>query len=315
MKASVRKGLLALMGVMFTAIGVAAWREGTASSAGNGVVSLRPPSQVVTLGEKVTIDVAVSNVTNLASWEVKLRYDPDVLTFESYAGRPFLESTGRAVRCLDPFINPAEPGAVLFGCVSSGPNPPGVDGEGVVATVTFATKGTGTTPIEIVKAELAEPLGDSCCGAVSAQEAAVRVVSTQQEESSAAPPATPTPNPRKLTPTPVNATPEPSLVLTPSAGGGSEPPAGTGGVAGAVSGPAGRGAGADASGADDLFRSAAGATAPGERNAPRAGGGSLAKTRGGAVTTVGSGLAIAGSLIVAAVLSRQRQGTIGRLKS
>jgi hypothetical protein len=315
MKVSLRSGLVALMGVTFTAIGVAAWREGTASSAGNGVVSLRPPSQVVTLGEKVTIDVAVSNVTNLASWEVKLRYNPDVLTFESFAGRPFLESTGRAVSCLDPVVNPAEPGTVQLGCVSSSKDPPGVNGEGVVATVTFATKGAGTTAIEILKAELAEPLGDNCCGAVVTQEAAVRVVSSQQEESSAAPPPTPTPNPRKLTPTPVGATPAPSLALTPSAGG-SEPPAGTGGVAGAVASPPGSpGGGANAGGPDDLFRSASGATAPGERNAPRAGEGSLARARAETPVTIGSGLAIAGALMVAATLSRQRQGTTGRLES
>lgn len=316
MNVSLRNGLMALMGVMLTATGVAVWREGTASSAGNGVMSLQPPSQVVTLGEKVTIDVAVSNVTNLATWELKLRYDPDVLTFESYAGRPFLESSGRAVSCLDPFVNPAEPGTAQFGCVSTGLTPPGVEGSGVVATLTFATKGVGTTPIEILKAELANPNGDDCCGAVVTQEAAVRVVASQQEESSTAPPPTPTPNPRKLTPTPVKATPEPSLVLTPGAGGGSEPPAGTGGVAGAVSGPpGGPGAGATGGTANDLFRSASGAAPPGERGSPRAGEGSFARTRDELTQVIGSGLAIAGSLIVAAVLSRQRQGTIGRLKS
>jgi hypothetical protein len=314
MKVSLRDGLVALMGVTFTALGIAAWREGTASSAGNAVVALRPPSQVVAVGEKVTLDVTVANVTNLASWEVKLRYDPKILAFESFVEGPFLASTGRGVSCLDPFI--ADEGAtVLFGCASSAMTPPGPDGSGTVATVTFAAKGAGTTPVEIIKTELALPEGSDCCGPVTAEEAAVRVVASQSEKTGAAPPATPTPNPRKLTPTPVNATPGPSLVLTPGAGGG-EPPAGSGGVAGAVTGPPGDAGGGANRDNGDLFRSAAGATAGGsQRGSPRAGEGSLARTRGELPATVGSGLAIAGALLVAAVISRQRQGTTGRLKS
>ncbi len=312
MTVRLREGLVALMGIVCTAIGVAAWREGTASSAGNGVVSLQPPSQVVARGEKVTLDVAVSNVTNLATWEVKLRYDPNILAFESYVSRPFLESTGRQVTCLDPVVD-ATAGTVQFGCVSSGMTPPGVDGAGTVATVTFATKGTGTTPVELLKAELALPEGSDCCGAVVTQEAAVRVVSSQQEESSATPPPTPTPNPRKLTPTPVGATPAPSLVLTPAAGDG---PGDGGAVAGVVSGPdGGQTPGRTGGGSgDDLFRSASGQTTAGERSSPRAGEGTFARMRSERPTTVGSALAIVGSLMVAATLSRQRQGTMGRLR-
>ncbi|HXF51247.1 MAG TPA: cohesin domain-containing protein [Dehalococcoidia bacterium] len=290
----IREGLVALMGAIFVTTGVAAWREGTASSAAGPVVSLEPPSQVATVGERVTIDVAVANVTNLAAWEVELTFDPDVLKFESFVEQPFMAGSRRSVSCLDPVAH--SNGRVQLGCVSSGEENrtpiPGAAGAGTVGRVTFSTTGTGTTAIEITRVGLSDPLGDDCCGPIETHEAAVRVVASQQDEASTAPPPTPTPNPRKLTPTPVNATPGPSLVLTPSAG--SEPPAGTGGVAGAVTSPGGSAAERASAGDDDLFRSASGAATAGERRSPRAGEGSLATARDPAAGMAFTALGLAG---------------------
>ena len=300
----IREGLVVLMGVASTVAGIAMMRDGTASSAENGVIALDPPSQVATVGERVTVDVVVSNAADLAAWEVAIAFDANILSFETFVEGPFLASTGRSVSCLAPVVHSS--GAVQMGCASSGFTPPGPAGGGTVATITFSAKGTGTTALELTKAELANSNGDSCCGVVVTREAAVRVVATQSEEDDAPPPPTPTPNPRKLTPTPVNATPAPSLVLTPAAGGG-EPPAGTGGVAGAVEPPPGARAGG---GADDLFRSASEATAAGERNAPRAGGGAL-RTRPVGVT--GLVLAILGSTgVTMTLLSALRRAMGGQ---
>jgi hypothetical protein len=213
-------------------------------------VRLLEPSQNAELGQTVQLQVKVEGVTNLATWEVKLGYDPDILDYQGWTTTDFLASSGRSPICPSA-VEDADVGWTLVGCGSSAFTPAGPDGSAVVATVTFKAVGTGTTPVEILKRELANPEGENCCGDPATYEAVVRVYGDEEEEPEDLPP-TPTPNTKKLTPT---AVPASALTGTPvSRFGQATPPAGTvAGTSGSSGSGAVRGVGSGAADADNNF--------------------------------------------------------------
>lgn len=100
------------------------------------------------------VDVVVEDVTNLGAFEFELAFDPAVLSFADVTEGPFLSSSGRLVECLDPRL---APGSVHMTCVTLGPEPPGPDGSGVLATITFELVGPGTSPLRFEVLTLAQP--------------------------------------------------------------------------------------------------------------------------------------------------------------
>lgn len=272
-------GALLCVAAVLAALGLNQSGVGAASAG----IGLQPASQAVAPGSTVEFDVAVSGVNNLAGWELRLRFDTSVLEYASFTpDNTFLESSGRNVSCPSPFLNAAED-EVQFGCASFGLTPPGASGSGTVGTVTFNAVGSGTSDVEIVKAQLSNPNGDSCCGLPATGEAAVRVVAQGEDPNSAELPSTPTPNVAKLTPTvPAGAPTEPPLLLGEETGGG----AGDSGVPGETADQAttgGTGVVAPAGGNQ-------GATSPATRGAPA---GVIAPNTG--VPVAGTGAAGSGS--------------------
>ncbi len=120
------------------------------------------------LGAQFTVNVTVSNATNVGSYEVLLEYafndlgafEPDVFEFAGVANGPFLGSTGRPVTCLDPAVDHL---SVRFGCVTSGPLPPGPSGSGTLASFTFRVLKPSTRPMALSvnpsTGGLSDPLG------------------------------------------------------------------------------------------------------------------------------------------------------------
>jgi uncharacterized membrane protein YgcG len=254
--------------------------------ADGAALALQPPSQVVHVGENVTVDIAVSGVTDLAAWEVTIKYDPTVVSFSSYSKTSWLDSSGRTQSCPSAIITSVTStfSTAKFGCGSLDPTPPGVNGGDVVAHATFTANAIGTTNLELLSAELALPEGSDCCGAVTTHEGAVQVIAPGAAETT--PPPTPTPNPIKMTPTAIPVDPN-QLTLpggsrsTPAAGGSSQQPGGTGGASSPGGSPsAGGGSSSGVLGASGggLFggsSSGSGGVSAGATGAPHAGDGTV----------------------------------------
>jgi hypothetical protein len=105
------------------------------------------------------VDVLVEDVSNLGAFQFVLVADPAVATVESVAKGEFLASSGREVYCPEPTI---EGGSIRFTCVTLGQTPEqGASGTGVLATVTFQTRGSGRSDLELSLFKLNEPPGTS----------------------------------------------------------------------------------------------------------------------------------------------------------
>src|SRR5581483_12455784 len=304
--------LLATAALVF-ASSVGGWPHG-GSAAGAATVALTPPSQVVHVGENVTVDVSLSDVTDMAAWEVMIKYDPSILSFTGFQPTDWLASTGRTPQCPGAVVD-TNIGTARFGCVTFGQEPPaGVAGSGVVAHATFAANATGTSNLELVSVGYAIPEG-SGAPVGGTYEGAVKVIEPgDSDPQDTSLPPTPTPNPVKLTPTarPGGGTDDdlrlPGTSGTP--GAGQTPPAGT--IGGGTTGSGARGgAGAGSSGAGSVFgQSSSGSAggAAGGTGAPHAGQGTV-RTEHSLLVRVGAGVLAAAGLacLAAAGLERRRR--------
>jgi hypothetical protein len=213
MKRSVRfLGPLGILGVGLLIAAVSAARSPNDTIAAQGAtVSLVPSSQVVDLGDTFTVDFSAENVTNLAAFEFKVSFDPNVLNVESVSQTDFLGSTDRNISCervTDPIAVP--PGNVWFGCVSSASGDAVLpSGSGVLATVTFRAIGDGVSPLIFRKVELTDDFAINCCAPITIREAAVQVPAPDEPTPRDLPP-TPTLDPTAMTPTPNPVAPPPS---------------------------------------------------------------------------------------------------------
>jgi hypothetical protein len=107
-------------------------------------------------GTTVQLNVGVRNASNLAGFQFVLSYDSNLLAAQDVTKTEFLTMSGRQLACQDPVI---ETGAVRYTCVTLGLLPPGVDGDGTLAVVTFKTSNSGTSPLALSKVILVHPDG------------------------------------------------------------------------------------------------------------------------------------------------------------
>jgi Cohesin domain len=196
---------LGLIGILGAALLFAAglWTATDTSAAPGATVRLLPSSQNVEVGDTLTLDVTIDNTTNLAAFEFRINYDPNILKVTSVNETDFLSSTGRGAGC-PPIADEAASKTtdVWFGCATTNKSSgPPVNGSGTLAQVTFSAIGPGLTNLTFVKLELADDMSNDCCAPVSISEAAVRVIGTDEPTPESLPP-TPTRNPTAMTPTP-----------------------------------------------------------------------------------------------------------------
>ena len=204
MRNSVRFAGFVLLGVAAVVFGSSMWRDAGVSDAAGASMSLQPASQVVQAGEHVTVDISVADVADLAAWQLVLKYDPAVLTFESFEQTDWLDSTGRSQQCPSATVDSQHllpMYSVDVGCGSFNKTPEGPNGSGVVAHLTFTAAATGTSDLVVLKALLANPLSDDSCCVPAVHQGAIKVVPPgSNNPGSNELPAVPTPNPALLTP-------------------------------------------------------------------------------------------------------------------
>jgi hypothetical protein len=131
---------------------------GTADGAGaqgTAVISISPASQQKLItDEPFNIEIRVDNVQNLGSWEVALKFDPNVLEYLGAASYGFLQATGRSEAC--PPIDPVDSTVAPFGCTTNGildqgQGLPGPSGSGVLGVMAFKPKGTSIgSPLTLI---------------------------------------------------------------------------------------------------------------------------------------------------------------------
>jgi hypothetical protein len=148
-------------GVLLVVAAAGIWLANVAGSAageGGTVLGISPASQNIPLGaDPFKIDVIVSSVENLGSYDVTITFNKDVLEYVGIARGAFLGSTGRVSTCISPFPGPNgatatenvnKNGALHFGCdtlglVQDNVGKPGASGSGTLMSIGFKPKAPG----------------------------------------------------------------------------------------------------------------------------------------------------------------------------
>jgi hypothetical protein len=156
-------GVIAAAALACATLGTAALYAAPALAQDAGpTMKVIPPAGEVKKGQdRVPVEIAIENVTNMASFQFILQYNADIFEATDPADGPivqrgeFLGSTGREVVCSDPVT---EPGVVRYTCITLRPTPAGPDGDGTLATVYLKAIGSGTTNLTLdrVKGNLAD---------------------------------------------------------------------------------------------------------------------------------------------------------------
>jgi len=171
---------------------------------GPTTVRIDPPSQTQLEGATFSVSLLVENVTNLASYQFTLAWDQTALEFLGVDNGTFLGSSGRPVFCPSPIVGE---NTVRMGCVTNGEAPPGPNGSGVLAVLSFRVESGASfaspTLLHLFDVELSDPLANDIRAVV--QDGTVTVLAP-----------TPTPCPGGVCPTATPAlTPSPTPSPTP----------------------------------------------------------------------------------------------------
>jgi len=123
-------------------------------------IFVSPSSKTVGEGDTFTVDINVTDVTDLYSWQFKLYYKK-ILTCQSVMEGPFLSSGGFGTFFPSPTINNSynsTHGRIDVGCSRLG-RVPGETGSGVLATITFKALSAGSTTLHLFGTGLWDPPG------------------------------------------------------------------------------------------------------------------------------------------------------------
>ena len=122
---------------------------------GEPTIKVSPDDVRVALGGGAfTVDIVAEDVAHLAAYELELHYDPAIVQLDIVEQGPFLGSTGRSVAIVDPIVNSTE-GWVKFGAFTFGTQP-GVNGTGLLATITLQPQASGTSTLSLQNVQAAD---------------------------------------------------------------------------------------------------------------------------------------------------------------
>lgn len=135
--------------------------SGVASAQNEIVVRVVPPEDKVTTDDgEMLVDIVTENVRNLAGYQFRLEFDPEVVQVaEDENGLPrveegdFLGSSGRPVHCIGP---ESDEKSVVLRCVTLGPpvsfgGTPGAEGSGTLATVVMLPVDEGKSELHLAE--------------------------------------------------------------------------------------------------------------------------------------------------------------------
>ncbi len=123
------------------------------------VISISPASSNASVSTEFCVDVSVTDVTELGSFEFKLSYQKDLLQIGSIEEGAFLGSTGRTTIPVGPEIDNAN-GIASFGAASLGSGA-GPSGSGILAKVCLTPQAEGNADLKFDSTLLTDVPGAS----------------------------------------------------------------------------------------------------------------------------------------------------------
>ena len=146
------------------------------------VLSISPATKTVDVGQTFSLDVSISDVTDLYAYQFDIQFDPLRLSAISVQEGAFLPSGGSTLFVPGTIDNTS--GTITFTADSLIGAVSGVTGSGVLANILVQAKATGVSSIDTLNVTLL----DSNLGTISANVAGSRV--TVQQTSGAPEPGT-----------------------------------------------------------------------------------------------------------------------------
>lgn len=112
------------------------------------ILGITPDNKTVTAGDIFTLDVTVTDITDLGSFVFDLKFDPSILSVSSIHEGSFLPGAGFTT------FNPGTFGSGEVGLISGDLLFGGASGSGVLASITFDALAVGTSSIILASAVL-----------------------------------------------------------------------------------------------------------------------------------------------------------------
>jgi hypothetical protein len=120
-------------------------------------LSLQPHSSYQAHGDSFSLDVAISDVTDLFGFQFGLSYDPSVLSLTGISLGSFLGSDGALTFAVGAIIdNTTGRTRRPFSAARVGTSIPGISGSGILATVGFDAINTGSSSLSLLSVILAD---------------------------------------------------------------------------------------------------------------------------------------------------------------
>ena len=122
-------------------------------------LSVEPQIQTgLEIDEQFTINITVTNVTDLYGWQFALYYKSSILNGTGYAEGPFLKKDGTQTffQVVEFTDNYNETHGKIFLAATRLAVDTGVNGTGIIAKVSFKTKAYGNTPLDLNETKLVD---------------------------------------------------------------------------------------------------------------------------------------------------------------
>jgi hypothetical protein len=112
-------------------------------------VYIDPQTIKGTMGQVFMVNISISEVVNLYGWQTKLEWNPQILEVVNVTEGSFLKNHGST------YFNEKfnETGYLLLDCTLIG-DLPGASGSGVLATIQFSVKGSGSCNLQLSETTL-----------------------------------------------------------------------------------------------------------------------------------------------------------------
>lgn len=143
-------GVLQLFTVVFVILFLLPGAVSVYAQAGTQAV-IEPGAVTVTQGSLLEINIAVKNGDNLNAFDVKVAYDADFLTLESWRYGGYMANLAEVKRTI-------EPGS--FSLAAEQLATPGVSGDGTLLTLGFRTKAVGSSPVHLEQIVFTQSSGE-----------------------------------------------------------------------------------------------------------------------------------------------------------
>ena len=111
------------------------------------IMSVDPSNTNVIAGQTLSLNIRIADASDLYAWEFDLGFDPTVLSATSVTEGGFLVAGGSTLFILGTIDNLA--GTISFTANSLQSATPGVDGDGILATIGFTALAAGTSDLNL----------------------------------------------------------------------------------------------------------------------------------------------------------------------